>query len=102
MGCTPFLAHHGPKNSLRFSAHKVDSKNRREQRTGKLLHAIFACPSFAKKIISTALKLSAKNGLRPFARISVRFVREPRRQKSSLRSPDQHTIKSIICDNKIF
>lgn len=66
MGCTPFLAHHGPKNSLRFSAHKVDSKKiGANNAPEKLLRAIFACPSFAKKIISAALKLSAKNGLRP-------------------------------------
>jgi len=66
MGCTPFLAHHGPKNSLRFSAHKVDSKKIGANNAPKKLPtAIFACPSFANKIISAALKLSAKNGLRP-------------------------------------
>ena len=61
MGCTPFLAHHGPKNSLRFSAHfcgleKIGANNAPK----KLLHAIFACPFFANKIISASLKLSAK------------------------------------------
>jgi len=60
------LAHHGPKNSLRFSAHKVDSKKIGANTAPKKLPtAIFACPSFANKIISAALKLSAKNGLRP-------------------------------------
>ena len=66
MGCTPFLAHHGPKNSLRFSTHKVVSKKiGANNAPKKLLHAIFACPSFANKMISAALKSSAKNGLRP-------------------------------------
>lgn len=61
MGCTPFLAHHGPKNSLRFSAHKVDSKKiGANKRTEKIAPAIFACPFFANKIISASLKLSAK------------------------------------------
>ena len=51
VGCTPFLAHHGPKNSLRFSAHKVDSKkNRREQRTEKIASRNFCLPIFANKI----------------------------------------------------
>lgn len=85
MGCTPFLAHHGPKNSLRFSAHKVDSKKIGANTAPKKLPtAIFACPSFANKIISASLKLSAKEWSSPVARTSVRFVYEPRRQKREL------------------
>lgn len=62
----PFLAHHGPKNSLRFSAHFCGlEKNRREQRTEKIASCNFCLPIFANKIISAAPKLSAKNGLRP-------------------------------------
>ena len=51
VGCTPFLAHHGPKNSLRFSAHKVDSKKKigANNAPKKLLHAIFACPFLLTK-----------------------------------------------------
>lgn len=65
-GLHPFFDPHGSKNSLRFSAHKVDSKKIGANNAPKKLPtAIFACPSFANKIISAALKLSAKNGLRP-------------------------------------
>lgn len=47
LGCTPFLAHHGPKNSLRFSAHFCGlEKNRREQRTEKIAHCNFCLPIF--------------------------------------------------------
>lgn len=81
-GCTPFLAPQGPKNSLRFSVHKSGlEKIGANNAPKKLLHAIFACPSFAKKIISASLKSSAKEWSSPVARTSVRFVREPRRQK---------------------
>lgn len=59
-GCTPFLTLTVQKIHCFFGPQKVVSKNRREQRTEKLLHAIFACPSFANKIISALLKLSAK------------------------------------------
>lgn len=57
----PFFDPHGSKNSLRFSAHfcgleKIGANNAPK----KLPTAIFACPSFANKIISAALKLSAK------------------------------------------
>lgn len=89
MGCTPFLAHHGPKNSLRFSAHfcgleKIGANNAPK----KLPTAIFSRPSFANKIISAAPKLSAKKWSLPFARTNVQFVREPRRQKrESLQLP---------------
>jgi hypothetical protein len=85
MGCTPFLDHDGPKNSLRFSAHKVVSKKIGANTAPKKLPtAIFACPSFANKIISASLKLSAKEWSSPVARTSVRFVYEPRRQKREL------------------
>lgn len=64
-GCTPFLTltvqkihcFFGPQSGLE----KIGASNAPK----KLLHAIFACPSFAKKIISASLKLSAKNGIRP-------------------------------------
>ena len=60
-GLHPFF---GPSWSKKFTAFfgplLWSRKNRREQRTEKLLHAIFACPYFANKIISAALKLSAK------------------------------------------
>lgn len=47
MGCTPFLAHHGPKNSLRFSAHKVDSKKiGANKRTEKIAPSNFCLPIF--------------------------------------------------------
>ena len=47
MGCTPFLAHHGPKNSLRFSAHKVDSKKiGANKRTEKISPSNFCLPIF--------------------------------------------------------
>lgn len=65
-GLHPFF---GPSWSKKFTAFfdplLWPRKNRCEQRTEKLLHAIFACPYFANKMISAALKLSAKNGLRP-------------------------------------
>ena len=70
-GLHPFF---GPSWSKKFTAFfdplLWPRKNRCEQRTEKLLHAIFACPYFVSKIWSS-----------PVARISVRFVREPRRQK---------------------
>lgn len=54
------------KKFTAFSAHKSGlEKIGANYAPKKLLHAIFACPSFANKIISAALKLSAKNGLRP-------------------------------------
>ena len=61
-GLHPFFDPHGSKNSLRFSAHKkVDSKKiGANNAPKKLLHAIFACPFFANKIISASLKSSAK------------------------------------------
>lgn len=47
MGCTPFLAHYGPKNSLRFSAHKVDSKKiGANKRTEKIAPSNFCLPIF--------------------------------------------------------
>ena len=47
MGCPPFLAHHGPKNSLRFSAHFCGlEKNRCEQRTEKIASRNFCLPIF--------------------------------------------------------
>ena len=65
-GLHPFF---GPSWSKKFTAFfdplLWPRKNRCEQRTEKLLHAIFACPYFANKMISAALKSSAKNGLRP-------------------------------------
>ena len=80
MGCTPFLAHHGPKNSLRFSTHKVVSKKiGANNAPKKLLHAIFACPSFADDF--SCAKIISKKWSSPVARTSVRFVRESRRQK---------------------
>ena len=84
MGCTPFLTFTVQKIHCFFGPQKWPRKNRREQRTEKLPTAIFACPSFANKIISAALKLSSKEWSSPVARTSVRFVREPRRQKREL------------------
>lgn len=82
MGCTPFLAHHGPKNSLRFSAHKVDSKKiGANKRTEKIASSNFCLPIFCQQNNFNCVKIISKKWSSPFARISVRFVREPRRQK---------------------
>ena len=82
MGCTPFLTLAVQKIHCFFGPQKwTRKKSARINAPKKLPTAIFACPSFANKIISTALKLSAKWSS-PVARTSVRFVREPRRQKT--------------------
>lgn len=60
MGCTPFLTFTVQKIHCFFGPQKWPRKNRREQRTEKLPTAIFACPSFANKMTSAALKSSAK------------------------------------------
>lgn len=64
-GLHPFFDPHGSKNSLLFRSTKVASKNRREQRTEKIASRNFCLTIFANKMISAALKSSAKNGLRP-------------------------------------
>lgn len=70
------------KKFTAFSAHKSGlEKIGANNAPKKLPPAIFACPSFANKIISALLKLSAKEWSSPVARTSVRFVRESRRQK---------------------
>jgi len=87
MGCTPFLAHHGPKNSLRFSVHKVDSKKIGANNAPKKLPtAIFACSSFANKMISAALKSSAKNALRPSHELACDLSANHADKKESLES----------------
>lgn len=66
LGCTPFLTLADQKIHCVFRPTFVVSKKiGANNAPKKLLHAIFACPSFANKTISAALKLSAKNGLRP-------------------------------------
>lgn len=101
-GCTPFLAHHGPKNSLRFSAHfcgleKIGANNAPK----KLLHAIFACPFFANKIISASLKLSAKNGLRlshePTCDLSANRADKKERDHNFLSQPFNKLDSRIHC-----
>lgn len=92
MGCTPFLPHHGPKNSLRFSAHfcgleKIGANNAPK----KLREAIFACPFFANKIISAALKLSAKKwslpSHEPTCNLSANRADKKERAYNSLSQP---------------
>lgn len=65
-GLHPFFGPSRSKKFTAFSAHKSGlEKIGANNAPKKLPPAIFACPSFANKIISALLKLSAKNGLRP-------------------------------------
>ena len=60
-GCTPFLTLTVQKIHCVFRPTKwTRKKSARTNAPKKLPPAIFACPSFANKIISAALKLSAK------------------------------------------
>ena len=64
MGCTPFLPLTVQKIHCFFGPQKWPRKNRRELRTEKIASRNFCLTIFANKMISAALKSSAKNCLR--------------------------------------